>query len=45
MQIVVPHDSSASLGMPDIELLGIIRVMCGMIGNKTTRSLAHKPNM
>ena len=33
--LVVPGDGPALLGMPDIELFGIIRVMCGTIDNKT----------
>ena len=32
----MPVDDPALLGMPDIELLGIIRVMCETIDNKTT---------
>ena len=31
---IVPGDGPALLRMPDIELLGIIRVMCERIGNK-----------
>ena len=32
---VVPGDGPSSLRMPDIDLLGIIRVICETIDNKT----------
>ena len=31
---VVPGDSPALLGMPDIELLAILKIMCDLVGDQ-----------